>query len=126
MATATRVRVEREAVIAAVREIRRKTQPPGAVTSFWAAVLVVAAWLGLAALALGALAAAGSVREGDLVRRSLAFPAVLVWLTSAFGLVCGLLALVRPKGRKGLAALAALANGVLCAAPVVALLVWVK
>jgi hypothetical protein len=126
MATATRARVEREAILAAVKEIKRKSHAPGAVTSFRTAVLVLGAWLGLAALALAALASADSVREAELVRRSLAFPAALVWLASAFGLVWGLRALVRPKGRKALAALAALANGVLCAAPPAALLLWMK
>src|SRR5205823_14091701 len=102
MPTATRARVEREAILAAVKEIKRKTHAPGAVTSFWTADVVLGAWLGLAALALGALATAGSVREAELIRRSLAFPALLVWLASTFGLVCGVLALVRPKGRKAL------------------------
>jgi hypothetical protein len=126
MATATRARLEREAVLAAVREINRKTRAAGSAASFWTAVLALGAWLGLAGLMFGWPPSPSHFHQADPLARSLTAPALLVWLVSVLGLAGGVLALAQKPGRKGLAVLGVLSNGLLCVAPLAALLLWMK
>jgi hypothetical protein len=55
-----------------------------------------------------------------------AIPILLLWLASAFGLVKGVLGLVQPHGKKGMAVGGCILNGLLCVGPLAAILALIR
>jgi hypothetical protein len=85
-------------------------------------VLVLAS---LVLLIGGSIAHFASTRDVSLAEargRLVVIPIFLLWAASAFGLIKGILGLMQPHGKKALAVGGTVLNGLLCVAPLVAIL----
>src|SRR5262245_51971207 len=113
---------EREALVAALKEVAASQAAPHAAASFWTGVVVLATWLLLAGGSCALLLLTRDVRLAEGLGRVLGFPTLLLWAASAFGLVKGVLGLVQRRGKKAMAVGGSLLNGLLCLGPVAAIL----
>jgi hypothetical protein len=116
---------EREAFHCALGALAQSRPARHAAASFWTAMVVLAAWLLLIGGSVVLFAATRDVRLAETLGRVMPIPAHLLWLASAFGLIKGILGLLQPHGKKALAAGGSILNGLLCLAPLGAVLVLV-
>lgn len=136
---------EREAILAAVKELAGNRPAAHGRWSFWTGMAVLACWLLLEcgcrvvialtpderlAWALWEIMAYPELRPTLLLCRAGEFGLIkgilgltlLLWVVSAVGLGMGILGLMQPQGKKTLAVGGIVLNGLLCVIPLLAVL----
>jgi hypothetical protein len=112
---------EREAQLSVVKELARNRPAPHAAASLWTGVVVLVTWLLLFLWGEFAMPR-HDIRLAEAFGRVWGQVAAIPWFASAFGLVKGVLGLVQPHGKKGMAVGGCILNGLVCVGPLAIIL----
>jgi hypothetical protein len=118
---------EREAQLSVIKELTRNRPAPHAAASLWTGVVVLVAWPVLFFILDwldGVLfpMARYDLRLAEATWQVWGQVLAIPWFASAFGLVKGILGLMQPHGKKGMAVGGCILNGLLCVGPLAAVL----